>query len=105
MKQLPKNQKPVRSQRSKNGLYVTRYYILVDTEREARLRLFQAKLKALCDQLGVDLTDGETCAIEVRERGFKYPPGFSYSAVMYNQRRIHIERTWFDEVDVPEKQV
>lgn len=104
MKQLPKNQTPVRvTARDTEAGYVRREFELVTPERLYQLHLFHAKMKDLCDAFGVDLvasTEGDF--IEVIERGFRYPDGFSYSATMKTHRRIAIEKTWFDEVPVRE---
>lgn len=101
MKQLPKNQKPVRVSRKDTAPgYARREFELVTPEREIWLRNFQKQLQDLCVQFGVRLSadpDGGQF-IEVIEAGFRYPSGFSYSATMRDQRKISIEKTWFDEV-------
>lgn len=103
IQQLPKHQQPIRVRRSKHApAYMERKFLLVTPERAWRLQNFAEELKRLCDRYHINLIaspDGDF--MEVEERGFRYPDGFSYSATLRDQRKIIIERTWFDEVPAP----
>lgn len=57
-------------------------HVLVNAKRRRRLEDFAAELEALCDRFAVDLVasrDSEE-VIELRERGFRYPDGYEFSA-------------------------
>jgi hypothetical protein len=92
-----KAQKPVRVE--DRGWYLTRYFQMVTPDRAQGLRAFHAALRDLCDKFGVDIYS-EDNLLKVSERGFKYPDGFDYSAWIDGSQksRLHIEKTYFDEV-------
>ena len=99
VEQLPRLQEAVSVHREPGSSYITRNFVLVSPKRERALSEFAAELKRLCDRYHLNLAaspDGDF--MEVIERGFRYPDGYEFSATMRNQRKIHIERTWFDEV-------
>jgi hypothetical protein len=56
---------------------------LVTKERRARLTRFAKKLADLCDEFQVDLIASPEAVelIEVIERDFRYPEGYSFSAL------------------------